>query len=114
MSFVLFCVKAVALEDFSTEPQPLHAEFIHASKTSSSSNSHQDKNKFFIPIILLPMFFYSSRSSTQITSNKEAFEASKKVVSDTYIAVVVIYLWDPMHMPYKPQRSRNNIETYKT
>lgn len=90
MSFVLFCVKAVELEDFSTEPQPLHAEFLHASKASSSSSSNQNQNKFFIPIIFLPMFFYSSRSNTQVTSNKEAFEASKKVVSDSYIAVVVL------------------------
>lgn len=76
-------VKVGVLEDFSTELHPLKAEIIDVKRSSSSDNSQQNKNNLFVPIIFLPMFFYSGRSKTQVTSNKEAFEASKKMVSDS-------------------------------
>lgn len=91
---MVLVVKVGVLEDFSTELHPLHTESINLKTPTSSENSQRDQNNLFVPIIFLPMFFFSGRSRTQVTSNKEAFEASKKMVSDSYNAhtVEVIYL----------------------
>lgn len=80
---VVVVLKVGVLEDFSTEPHPLHTESIDLKRSTSSSSSQQDQNNFFFPIFFLPMFFYSGRSMTHVSSNKEAFEASKKTVSDS-------------------------------
>ncbi|XP_076613704.1 complement component C6 [Chaetodon auriga] len=80
-NFESFDIKVGVLEDFSTEPQPLLAESIDLKRSTSSDNNQQDANSFFFPIFFLPMFFYSGRSMTQVSSNKEAFEASKKTDS---------------------------------
>lgn len=93
---VVLVVKVGVLEDFSTEPHPLHTETISV-KTSRSSHraDPENRNHLFVPFIFLPMFFYSGRSATGVTSNKEAFEASKKTVSDSYSphTFVVTCLW---------------------
>ncbi|KAM4528422.1 complement component C6 isoform 1-T3 [Odontesthes bonariensis] len=68
-----FEMKVGELEDFSTEPQTLHSEPVDL-KTSSSSTNYGPKRNDFLFILL---FFHKS-SSSGITSNKAAFEASKK------------------------------------
>ncbi|XP_044030054.1 complement component C6 isoform X1 [Siniperca chuatsi] len=80
-NFESFDIKVGVVEDFSTEPQPLHTEPVSLKTSSSSENSQQDGRNLFLPIFFLPMFFYSGRSMTQVSSNKEAFEASKKTDS---------------------------------
>lgn len=80
--FPVLVVKVAVVDDFNTELHPLKAETIELprSTTSSSSNEGSQRN-LFIPLVFLPIFFSSRRSKTQITSNTEAFEASKKIVS---------------------------------
>lgn len=89
---MILVVKVAVMEDFSTELHPLKAETIEVKRSRSSSNDQQNKKDFFIPLVFLPMFFYSGRSRTQITSNKEAFEASKKIVSCGLYYTIVMTL----------------------
>lgn len=77
--FPTFVVKVAVLDDFNTEPHPLKAEAIELKKKSSSESS--SKSGFYVPFIFFPLFFFGGRSNTQVTSNTEAFEASKKIVS---------------------------------
>ncbi|XP_053195648.1 complement component C6 [Scomber japonicus] len=76
-NFESFEIKVGVPEDFSIEPQPLQAEAINL-KTSRStpeiSQSHPDSFFFLI-------FVFSRGSKTHVSSNKEAFEASKKTDS---------------------------------
>lgn len=74
-NFETFEIKVGAVEDFSTEPQEVHAEPI-SMRRSHSSSSYRTKDLFSIII-----FGYSSRSNVDISDNKEAFEASKKTDS---------------------------------
>nr|XP_046230774.1 complement component C6-like [Scatophagus argus] len=80
-NFESFDIKVGVLEDFSTEPQPLHSESIDVKSSSSSESSDGHQGSFFLPFIFFPIFFYNGRYRTQITSNNEAFEASKKIDS---------------------------------
>ncbi|XP_041815933.1 complement component C6 [Chelmon rostratus] len=80
-NFESFDIKVGVLEDFSNEPHSLHTESIELKKSSSSTNNQGDQNNFFFPVFFFPMFFFSGRSMTQVSSNKEAFEASKKTDS---------------------------------
>ncbi|KAM9841146.1 complement component C6 [Aulostomus maculatus] len=70
-NFDSFDIKVGVLEDFSTEPQPLHTQLMDL-KTATSSASQQNQG--------LSLFFFSFRFQ-HITSNKKAFEASKKMDS---------------------------------
>lgn len=80
--FPILVVKVAVVDDFNTELHPLKAETIELPRrTTSSSSSQGSQRNLFIPLIFLPIFFSSGRSKTQITSNTEAFEASKKIVS---------------------------------
>ncbi|KAM7369336.1 hypothetical protein PAMP_013611 [Pampus punctatissimus] len=76
-NFESFDIKVGALEDFSTEPQPLHAESISIKKSSEVGTPEQKFSDFHI----FPIFFFSRRSKMHISNNKEAFEASKKTDS---------------------------------
>lgn len=71
-NFETFDIKVGQLEDFSTEPQPLHTESITL-KRSRSTAGGRDKSDFLYLIL-----FFNQNSNTQVSSNKEAFEASKK------------------------------------
>ncbi|XP_033502624.2 complement component C6 isoform X2 [Epinephelus lanceolatus] len=73
-NFENFEIKVGEVEDFSTDPQPLHAESISVSPSSSSEPSleeHKVRFRFF------PFFYYSGRLMS-LKSSKAAFEASKK------------------------------------
>jgi len=74
---VLVAVKVGQLDDFSTEPQHLHTEPVDLKTSRSSGNEQQDGNFFFFPI-----FFLSRGSMKRSGLSKDAFEASKKKVSD--------------------------------
>lgn len=75
-------VKVSTPEDFSTEPQELHTEPVDFKTSSSSENSggHGYGHGFFF--IFFPFFYVAGGFKTQTISNKEAFEASKKIVSN--------------------------------
>lgn len=75
-NFESFDIKVGQLEDFNTEPKPLHTESIDAKTSRSSASGQQSQNIFFFPI-----FYFGGRSMKQSSSNKEAFEASKKTDS---------------------------------
>ncbi|XP_054468408.1 complement component C6 [Anoplopoma fimbria] len=75
-NFDSFDIKVGELEDFSTEPQTLHADSIDLKTSMSSGSNQQNQNAFFFPI-----FVFWSRSRSQVRSYKEAFEASKKMDS---------------------------------
>lgn len=79
-NFESFDIKVGVLEDFSTEPHQLHVEPIEVHTSTSSDNSQQGQDHLFLPIFFFPLFFHGSRR-TQISSNKEAFDASKKMDS---------------------------------
>lgn len=91
---MILVVKVAVPEDFSTELHPLKAETIEVKRSTSSSDNQQNKKDLFIPLVFLPMFFFSGRSRTQITSNKEAFEASKKIVSKNSELWIVLHYCD--------------------
>ncbi|XP_070780240.1 complement component C6 [Enoplosus armatus] len=74
-NFESFDVKVGVVEDFSTEPQELHTEPISVSRTTSSSNRLSDGDTLFI------ILFFSRGSNSQLSRNKDAFEASKKTDS---------------------------------
>nr|AIN76757.1 complement component 6 [Oplegnathus fasciatus] len=78
-NFESFNIKVGVVEDFSTEPRSLHTEPISVKTSHSSGDSQQDGNHGFF--LFFPLFIYGGRSRTQISSNKEAFEASKKTDS---------------------------------
>lgn len=63
------------VEDFSTDPQPLVSETINIKRTSEGGQNNQDQGNF-----LFLLFFLHGSSRSRLTSNKEAFEASKKTV----------------------------------
>lgn len=78
----ILLVKVAVLDDFNNEVHPLKAEAIDLPrKTTSSSSSQGSEGGLFIPLVFLPIFFFGGRSMTQVTSNTEAFEASKRIVS---------------------------------
>ncbi|XP_026154152.1 complement component C6 [Mastacembelus armatus] len=73
-NFETFDIKVGELEDFSTEPHPLHTESINVKTSSSpSSSSSQQSDRFWFPI-----FYFSSNFRSQSSSKSDAFEASKK------------------------------------
>lgn len=74
---VVVVVKVGALEDFSIKPQPLHTETISV-KTSEASQKDPQRST---DIYFFPIFFYRRNLKTRVSSNKQAFEASKKTVS---------------------------------
>ncbi|KAI3361633.1 hypothetical protein L3Q82_002003 [Scortum barcoo] len=74
-NFEIFEIKVGAVEDFSTEPQQVHAEPISMKRSHSSSS--YSKNDLFSILI----FGFGYRSDVDITNNKEAFEASKQTDS---------------------------------
>ncbi|XP_059213661.1 complement component C6 [Centropristis striata] len=77
-NFEAFEIKVAELNDFSTEPKPLKTETISV-KNSRSSASQQDPSR---GTLFLPILFFLHRSSrSYVSSNKEAFEASKKTDS---------------------------------
>ncbi|XP_058473381.1 complement component C6 isoform X2 [Solea solea] len=76
-NFDTFDIKAGVLEDFSTEPKPLHSESLSLKTSSSSDSTRPKKGDFFF----FPIFFLTRGHRTQLQSNKEAFEASKKIDS---------------------------------
>ncbi|KAF3848775.1 hypothetical protein F7725_015272 [Dissostichus mawsoni] len=75
-NFESFEIKVGQLEDFSIAPEPLHTESVH--KISSDSTANQQGGNIFV----FPIFYFSGRSMSHGSSNKEAFEASKKTVRD--------------------------------
>lgn len=95
-------VKVGVLEDFNTEPQPLHSEVIDLKMSSSSGNSQQDRDSFFFPI-----FFFSRKFRSGVTSNKEAFEASKKTVNDwnnaQKLSNIVVWTGSATKLIYPPK-----------
>lgn len=62
------------VEDFSTEPQPLHSESVSTKRSGSSSYSRGEKDFLFV------LLYLGRGSGSTVQSNKEAFEASKKTV----------------------------------
>lgn len=74
-NFESFDIKVGVVEDFSTEPQELHTEPISVKRSSSSESSHQEGGYLFL--FFLPIFYFGGSSNTQVSSNKQAFEASK-------------------------------------
>uniref|UniRef100_A0A3B3DG18 Complement component 6, duplicate 2 n=1 Tax=Oryzias melastigma TaxID=30732 RepID=A0A3B3DG18_ORYME len=71
-NFESFDIKVGVVEDFSTEPQPLHSESVSIKRTSSSSSFRGESDILFL------LLFLGRGSRSNIQSNKEAFEASKK------------------------------------
>ncbi|TDH01812.1 hypothetical protein EPR50_G00166580 [Perca flavescens] len=80
-NFESFEIKVGELEDFNNEPHTLHTEPINFQTSRSSEIGQQGQDAFFIPIIFLPMFFFTGSSMSSSRTNKEAFEASKKTDS---------------------------------
>ncbi|TMS08229.1 Complement component C6 [Larimichthys crocea] len=80
-NFESFHIKVGEVEEFSTADENVRTEPIDVKKPSSNQNNQNDKSGLFIPLIFLPMFFYTSRSYTELSSNKEAFDSSKKTDS---------------------------------
>lgn len=64
--------------DFSTEPHVVKTEPIDIKKSSSSAKKEKDSD------FLFALFYIGGGSRNQVSSNKEAFEASKKKVNDSY------------------------------
>ncbi|XP_051907114.1 complement component C6 [Hippocampus zosterae] len=64
-NFESFDIQAGVMEDFSTDPRPLHSESIHVKK-SNEEERNQD------------VFFFGRRFVTSHIKSKDAFEASKK------------------------------------
>lgn len=75
-NFKTFDIKVGVVEDFSTDPQPLVSESINIKRTSEGQQDNQHRGNF-----LFFLFFLHSSSRSRLTSNKEAFEASKKTDS---------------------------------
>lgn len=72
-------IKVAVLEDFSTVPQTVDTESIPPWKTSrSNENREHGRDAFFFPI-----FYFNKGFTSKFSSNKEAFESSKKTVSDS-------------------------------
>lgn len=72
-NFKDFEIKVGQIEDFSTEQQQLKTEPIDFKTSSSSPETRTEgEGAFFFP------FFLHRRSMSQVSSHKEAFEASKK------------------------------------
>ncbi|KAF7655351.1 hypothetical protein LDENG_00057380 [Lucifuga dentata] len=71
-NFETLDIKVGIPEDFSTDPQPLHAESISIKTSKSSDNSQQLQRLFSFPI-----FFHQGNFMSVFKSSKEAFEASK-------------------------------------
>lgn len=63
------------LEDFSTEPQEVVSESVEIKRTRQSETGSHDPHGF-----LFLLFYFHSSSGSRLTSNKFAFEASKKKV----------------------------------
>lgn len=83
---MIVVLKVGEVEEFSTADENVRTEPIDVKKPSSNQNNQNDKSGLFIPLIFLPMFFYTSRSYTELSSNKEAFDSSKKTVSNLITA----------------------------
>ncbi|KAM9338385.1 complement component C6 [Symphorus nematophorus] len=79
-NFASFDIKAAVPEDFNTEPHQLHVQPIDLKRTSETATSipNRPRSSFFF---FFPLFFASTRSKHLSSSNKEAFEASKKTDS---------------------------------
>ncbi|XP_069017032.1 complement component C6 [Embiotoca jacksoni] len=73
-NFESFDIKVGELEDFSNQPQSLHTESINV-KTSHSSPESNKQDHSSVSFLI---FFLNRRAMTQVSSNKYAFEASKK------------------------------------
>ncbi|XP_061590499.1 complement component C6 isoform X1 [Cololabis saira] len=71
-NFETFEIKVGEVEDFSTEPQPLHTESVDVKRSSSSSQTIKSPNHF----LYLILFLHRS-DGTHFSSNKAAFQASK-------------------------------------
>ena len=82
-------VKVGEVEDFSIEPQELHTESVSETSSSSEPNDPKLDSSFFF----FPIFYISSSAKWQISSNKQAFAASKTMVGDcnnnTHTLVVI-------------------------
>ena len=78
-----FSVKVGVLEDFSTEPRPLHSEPIDLKTTASWERGQQHQSTVLVPFIFLPLFFNERRSMNRVT-RREVVDASKKTVSLTH------------------------------
>uniref|UniRef100_A0A8C7YVK8 Complement component 6, duplicate 1 n=1 Tax=Oryzias sinensis TaxID=183150 RepID=A0A8C7YVK8_9TELE len=74
-NFESFDIKVGMVEDFSTEPQPLHSESVSIKRSGSSSYSRGEKDFLFV------LLYLGRGSGSTVQSNKEAFEASKKTDS---------------------------------
>uniref|UniRef100_A0A3Q2D029 Complement component 6, duplicate 1 n=1 Tax=Cyprinodon variegatus TaxID=28743 RepID=A0A3Q2D029_CYPVA len=72
-NFKTFDIKVGVLEDFSTEPQEVVSESVEIKRTRQSETGSHDPRGFLFLLIV----FHSS-SGSRLTSNKFAFEASKK------------------------------------
>lgn len=79
-NFASFDIKAAVVEDFNTEPQTLHTEPIDIKTSSSSSFSGPHERRGFL-FIFFPLFIGSRTSRHFSSSNKQAFEASKRTDS---------------------------------
>ena len=79
---MVLVVKVGALEDFSTVPQELHTEPVDFKTSSSYEDSDGNGHRHGFLFIFFPFFFFSGGSRSHTISNKEAFESSKKIVSD--------------------------------
>uniref|UniRef100_A0AAQ4PMH9 Complement component 6, duplicate 2 n=1 Tax=Gasterosteus aculeatus aculeatus TaxID=481459 RepID=A0AAQ4PMH9_GASAC len=71
-NFESFDIKVGELGDFSTEPHVVKTEPIDIKKSSSSAKKEKDSD------FLFALLYIGGGSRNQVSSNKEAFEASKK------------------------------------
>ncbi|KAK5900513.1 hypothetical protein CgunFtcFv8_025470 [Champsocephalus gunnari] len=78
-NFERFEIKVGQLEDFSNAPEKLHTESVIQRSSGSSTDNQPSENSFSFPI-----FFFSGTSTSDSSSNKEAFEASKTTDSKLY------------------------------
>nr|AXB74598.1 complement component 6 [Planiliza haematocheilus] len=72
-NFEKFDIKVGTLEDFNNEPHPLRTETLSVKTPTTERQSGSQQGSMF----LFPIFYFSRSSQSQLTSNKEAFEASK-------------------------------------
>uniref|UniRef100_A0A674NEW6 Complement component 6, duplicate 1 n=2 Tax=Takifugu rubripes TaxID=31033 RepID=A0A674NEW6_TAKRU len=79
-NFANFDIKVGVVEDFSTEPQPLHTQSINLKKSISSERGQGSQSSLLLPFIFLPIFFNKERSMSK-TTTKLALDASKKIDS---------------------------------
>ncbi|XP_029371389.1 complement component C6 [Echeneis naucrates] len=74
-NFQNFDIQVGDVQDFSTRPEDLHTESITVNTPRSSSSVKTSGNVFF------PIFYFSSSSSRESQSYRDAFDSSKKMDS---------------------------------